>query len=362
MLFFIWRNMFSFLLSTLIFVNNLAGITLQTECIHNLGISCSACICVCFLRQSQCMYPPPPLTFACLNFYFKSYFHVTFKQRTQGHGDRAESKGLWGMTEQGRGKYQSKARCSWGLWSCCSEAPTSPWLLSAHQGQVPAYPPLEYASNGPGSLLSQTECRLLSQRRGSATAKFNTPEWKVNTPARDNQEREKTVKRSPGKQDLEKRQLVWDESAHAKAGSSQMMPGRQLMSRFTLFDPPCQFWCLTIKAKHLIFVFSTTYCKGYCFSCELWLVCTNPPPQQRRNDLLYSSNFPLFQPVAKIRHEKAWLHTPKDTEELFVLGLVLLHAIFNLGQKGREAAPLILDDMEALLHLSGTLSSRSSET
>lgn len=48
------------------------------------------------------------------------------------------------------------------------------------------------------------------------------------------------------------------------------------------------------------------------------------------------SNFPLFRPVAKIRHKKGLTAHPKDTEELFVLRLVLLHAIFNLEQKRRE--------------------------
>ena len=103
-----------------------------------------------------------------LNFYFKSYFSL-FISDSAAQTDRVtgteQRVGVMGNDRIGRGKYQSEAHCSRGLWSCCSEAPTSPRLLSAHQGQVPAYPRWNTASNSPGSLLSQTECRLLSQRR-----------------------------------------------------------------------------------------------------------------------------------------------------------------------------------------------------
>lgn len=98
-------------------VNNSAGITLQTECIHNSGISCSACICVCFLHQSQRM---------CSSLISTSKvtlaFHARFSSRDRVAGIE-QRVGVMGNDRTGRGKYQSKAHCSWGLRSCCSEAP-----------------------------------------------------------------------------------------------------------------------------------------------------------------------------------------------------------------------------------------------
>ncbi len=194
-----------------------------------------------------------------------------------------------GNDRTGRGKYQSEAH--WGLWSCCSEAPrllSSCQLIKAKSLPIPAGIPHQTARGAFYPKQNAASCHS----GGSATsrtrmAKFNTAEWK-SIPCRGGvaQTREgEAVKRSPGKWDLERHSL--SETRARKAGS-QMMPGRQLMSRFTL-STLCQFWCLTIKAKHLIFVFSTNYCKGYCFSCELGS-CIQIPlsrvhlPQQRHND------------------------------------------------------------------------------
>lgn len=249
------------------------------------------CVHLCLLLASVTTHVVP------LNFYFKSYFSLSFK--IQQTGSRTEQGvGVMGNDRTGRGKYHSKAHCSWGLWSCCSEAPrllSSCQLIKAKSLPIPAgiphqtargafYPKQNAASCHSGG--SATSC--------TRTAKFNTAEWK-SIPCRGGvaQTREgETVKRSPGKWDLERHSL--SETRARKAGS-QMMPGRQLMSRFTL-STLCQFWCLTIKAKHLIFVFSTNYCKGYCFSCELGL-CVQIPlsrvhlPQQSHNDFLRLISF-----------------------------------------------------------------------
>lgn len=168
----------------------------------------------------------------------------------------------------GRGKYQSKAAFL-RFAVLLLRGPTSPQLLSAHQGKVPAYPRWNTASNSPGSLLSQTECRPLSQRRccnmphadgkvDHGGVKVNTlPRWRRSDTRGGNGEK---VTRKMGSW---KTQLVGDKSTQSRKPDD----ARRLMSRFTL-STLCQFWCFTIKAKHLIYVFSTNYCKGYCFSCE----------------------------------------------------------------------------------------------
>lgn len=95
------------------------------------------------------------------------------------------------------------------------------------------------------------------------------------------------------------------------------------MSRFTL-STPCQFWCLTIKAKHLIFVFSTNYCKGYHnLACvhKSSFTCVCVSLSLYKDTMTSPSNFPLFRPVAKIRHEKAWLCTPKTQKSSLYSGL-----------------------------------------
>lgn len=187
------------------------------------------------------------------------------------------------MTEQGGVKYQSKAHCSCGFWSCCSEAPMSPQLPSAHQGQVslpiPAGIPHQTARGAFYPEQNAAACHSGGsvQQAARMMAKFNTPEWK-SIPGRGGVAKAQVG--GGGGDRWKGHQENWDLEKHSlsqtKAQEARWCQARELMSRFTL-STLCQFWRLTIKAKHLYFFFpfSTNYCKGYCFCGELGSSCAS---------------------------------------------------------------------------------------
>lgn len=122
----------------------------------------------------------------------------------------------------GRGKYQSTAHSSWGLWSCCFEAPR---LLSSCQlikaKSLPIHTGIPHQTARGAFYPKQNAAACHSG--GSATsctrmAKFNTAEWKP-IPSRGGvaQTREggngEKVTRKMGSW---KTQLVWDESTQRK--------------------------------------------------------------------------------------------------------------------------------------------------
>lgn len=222
------------------------------------------------------------------------------------------------------------------LWSCCSEGPTSPPLLSAHQGQVPPYPRWKTASNGPGSLLSQTETPPRLSRRSFLRQAPRTSRRRSLTRQSESRypaevataavaaARDAGVRRGNGEKvtGILKRRMRPDD-------------GRQPVNVTVHSCRPCASSDVSQLQPNIFFFFSTNYCKGYCFSCDFDF-CTQI---LRFHVRISPVKFPpsCFRPVATIRHEKASTAHPKDTEELFVLGLVLLHAIFNLGQKGKRS-------------------------
>lgn len=150
--------------------------------------------CVCCSNQSQHMWSSLIHTSKVT-----SVFHL----RCSRQGHRGSSRvGVMSYDRTGRGKYQSEARCSWGLWSCCSEAPrllSSCQLIKAKSLPIPAGIPHQTA---PGAFYpKQNAAACHSATRRTRMAKFNAAEWK-SIPCRGGvaQTREgEMVKRSPEK-------------------------------------------------------------------------------------------------------------------------------------------------------------------
>lgn len=266
--------------------------------------------------------------------HFKSHLNLSFiwdSAAKAGSREQHSEAGLWGMTEQGG--VNIRARHS--VPEVCGPAALSPPCLLSfcqpikdkslpiptgipHQTAQGAFYPKQNAApcHSGGSATSCTQ-----------TAKFNTAEWKSISCRRgiaQTQEGE-IVKRSQEKWDLE-----WHSLSETKQLAKWCQGG--LMSWLTL-STMCQFWCLTIKAKHLIFAFSTIYCKGYCFSCKLSFLYTNLYLFLNKETTTISF---CFTSCSQNHTWKGLTAHPKDTQELFILWLVLLCAFFNLGQKGRE--------------------------
>lgn len=118
------------------------------------------------------------------------------------------------------------------------------------------------------------------------------------------------MKRSAGKRDLKRRSLSRKRPDDAR---------RAVNVTVQSFNPVPRR--LTIKEEHPpVSLISTNYCKGYSFSRKLGSclqTCASPPTKTSPANFLL-----LFRPVAKIRDKKGSTARPKDTEELFVLGLV----------------------------------------
>ena len=289
------------------------------------------CVCVCCLRQSQHMWWSP-----ALNLYFKSFLQSFICDSADRVTGRSAESGLWGMTGEGGVDIRAKALMLLRfLWSCCSEGPTSPPLLSAHQGQVPAYPRWKTASNGPGSLLSQTETpprlsrrSFLRQAPRTSTRRSLTRQSESQYPAEAaavGAARDAGVGwGGDGEKVTGKKRGSWEDAR------DPMMPSSQVNVAVHSFQLCASSDVSQLQPNIYFFSFPPITVKVTASVVTLASVHKSHP-----------SSFPLppfcFRPVATIRHEKASTAHPKDTEELFVLGLVLLHAIFNLGQKGKRS-------------------------
>lgn len=133
-------------------------------------------MCICVLHQSQhtcsSLIPTSKVTLV---------FHFRFGSSDRVAG-REQGVRVMGNDRTGRGKYQNEACSSWGLRSCCSEAPRllgSCHLIKAKSLPILAGIPHQTARGAFYPKQNATSCHS----RGSATsrtrmAKFNTAEWK----------------------------------------------------------------------------------------------------------------------------------------------------------------------------------------
>lgn len=122
---------------------------------------------VCCLHQSQHMWPPQPL-----NLYFKSYFSLSFKMQQTGSPGQSTESGVMRNDRTGRGKISEQGTLFlWFLVLLLRGPHVSSAPVSSSRPSQPAYPCWNTASNSPGSLLSRTECRCMSQRRLCATSR-----------------------------------------------------------------------------------------------------------------------------------------------------------------------------------------------
>lgn len=234
------------------------------------------------------------------------------------------------------------------LWSCCSEGPTSPPLLSAHQGQVPPYPRWKTASNGPGSLLSQTETPPRLSRRSFLRQAPRTSRRRSLT--------RQSESRYPA--EVATAAVAAARDAGVRRGNGEkvtgilkrrMRPvtaGSQLMSRFTLVDPvpvlmshncsqtsSFSFPPITVKVTASVVTLTSVH------KSSVFTFASHP------------SSFPpfVFDLLPQSDMKRLRLLTPKTQKSSLYSGLFCSMPFLISGRKGRGATPLILDDMEALL-------------
>ena len=213
-------------------------------------------------------------------------FHVRFSGSDRVVGTE-QGTGVIGNDRTGRSKYQSTARCSWGLWSRGSEAPRLLGfcqLIKAKSRPPPPPPPAGIRIKQPGEPFIPNWMPPLVTAEARQQA---THGWQSLTQRSESQyPAEVAPLRHGEKVTGRKKGGSW------KTRSRKPDDARRAVNVTVHFRPLCRFRCLTIKAKHIIFLafppITVKVTASVVNSCvQILRLLVHPPPRQRREDVLH---------------------------------------------------------------------------